>query len=111
MAVQVLLPSCPPHYPCEANLWVSESFSLAILCNTQTEIDTYWDALTADGGEGSACCWLKDKFGLSWQLIPRLLDKTMRAGGQKSVRAQEVMFGWRKPDLKELVDALEAVEG
>jgi predicted 3-demethylubiquinone-9 3-methyltransferase (glyoxalase superfamily) len=44
-----------------------------ITCDTQEEIDRYWNALTADGGQESRCGWLKDRFGLSWQVVPRIL--------------------------------------
>src|SRR6185312_17142027 len=48
----------------------SEAFSLVVHCDDQKEIDHYWDKLTADGGKPSQCGWLKDKYGLSWQIVP-----------------------------------------
>lgn len=55
----------------------NESFSLFVNCQTQEEVDYYWNKLTADGGQESRCGWLKDKYGLSWQIIPESLGKMM----------------------------------
>jgi predicted 3-demethylubiquinone-9 3-methyltransferase (glyoxalase superfamily) len=57
----------------------NESFSWFVSCETQAEIDTYWAKLTADGGAPGRCGWLKDKYGLSWQVIPKPCD-TMLSG-------------------------------
>ncbi|MGN0117663.1 MAG: VOC family protein, partial [Streptomyces albidoflavus] len=51
----------------------TEAISLSVDCETQEEVDRYWEALTADGGEEVQCGWLKDKYGLSWQIVPRAL--------------------------------------
>ena len=56
---------------------LNESFSLMISCENQEEIDYYWNKLTADGGQESQCGWLKDKFGLSWQVVPSILPELM----------------------------------
>jgi predicted 3-demethylubiquinone-9 3-methyltransferase (glyoxalase superfamily) len=53
----------------------NESMSLVVSCNSQIEIDTYWDRLTADGGKPVQCGWLKDKFGVSWQIVPSNIEK------------------------------------
>lgn len=53
----------------------TEAISLTVYCDTQEEIDYYWSKLTADGGKESQCGWLKDKFGLSWQITPSILPK------------------------------------
>lgn len=52
---------------------LTEAFSLAVACESQQEIDRYWRALTSDGGEESQCGWLKDRYGLSWQVVPAAL--------------------------------------
>ena len=51
----------------------NESFSIVVTCDSQQEIDYYWEKLTADGGQPVQCGWLKDKFGLSWQVVPKVL--------------------------------------
>ena len=56
----------------------NESISLQVFCDNQAEIDYYWDKLTSDGGEESECGWLKDKYGLSWQIAPSILPKLMK---------------------------------
>jgi predicted 3-demethylubiquinone-9 3-methyltransferase (glyoxalase superfamily) len=67
----------------------NESVSLVINCGTQEEIDYYWGKLTTDGGEESMCGWLKDKFGLSWQVVPTELEKLMSS--KEPGKAQRVM--------------------
>jgi len=56
----------------------NESVSFQVFCDTQEEIDYYWDTLTANGGEESYCGWLKDKFGVSWQIVPAVLSELMK---------------------------------
>ena len=56
----------------------TEAFSLVVDCDGAAEVDRYWDALLADGGEPSQCGWLKDRFGLSWQIVPRQLTQYLR---------------------------------
>jgi len=81
----------------------TEAFSLFVSVDTQDEIDRYWDALTADGGQPSQCGWLKDKFGVSWQIVPSMLGEALgdpdpaRAG-----RAMQAMLGMAKLDIAEL---------
>jgi predicted 3-demethylubiquinone-9 3-methyltransferase (glyoxalase superfamily) len=70
----------------------NESVSFAVNCKDQAEIDYYWNALTKDGGEESMCGWLKDKFGLSWQIVPEKLDDMMRDPDQKKVEAVTAAF-------------------
>ncbi len=67
----------------------NEAISLFVNCETQAEVDELWSRLTADGGEESQCGWLKDKYGLSWQIIPTVLGKLM--GDKDPVKAQNVM--------------------
>ncbi len=82
----------------------NESISFSVDCADQAEIDYYWDALTADGGEESMCGWLKDKFGLSWQIVPynamqMIWDPNNPEG---SARAQQAMFQMRKLVIADL---------
>ena len=56
---------------------LNEAFSFVIHCQDQAEVDHYWDSLLADGGKASQCGWLKDRFGLSWQVVPRQLGELM----------------------------------
>jgi predicted 3-demethylubiquinone-9 3-methyltransferase (glyoxalase superfamily) len=76
----------------------NEGVSLVVECETQQEIDHYWNHLTADGGEESMCGWLKDKFGVSWQIIPKSLGKLM----SDSQRASSVMHALLKMKKIEL---------
>ncbi|MGC4998329.1 MULTISPECIES: VOC family protein [unclassified Streptomyces] len=84
----------------------SEAISFQILCADQREIDTYWTRLTEDGGEGGPCGWLKDKFGVSWQVCPeRLLEMTSDPDPQKAARAFSAMMTMGKLDLAALEEA------
>jgi predicted 3-demethylubiquinone-9 3-methyltransferase (glyoxalase superfamily) len=67
----------------------TEATSFFVSCETQEEVDHYWNSLVADGGQESRCGWLKDKFGLSWQIIPSVLMKRM--GDKDPVKAGRVM--------------------
>ena len=67
----------------------NESISFFVNCETQEEVDYFWENLTAGGGEESMCGWLKDKYGLSWQIIPKQLGELM--GDPNPVKAQRVM--------------------
>jgi predicted 3-demethylubiquinone-9 3-methyltransferase (glyoxalase superfamily) len=81
----------------------SEGFSLMVTCATQQEIDRLWDALTANGGEPGRCGWLKDPFGLSWQIIPADLGEMLSnpAGGDTR-KAGEAMMQMNKLDIAAL---------
>jgi predicted 3-demethylubiquinone-9 3-methyltransferase (glyoxalase superfamily) len=80
-----------------------EAISLLINCKDQDEVDHYWDALTADGGQESDCGWLKDKFGLSWQIIPSSLGRMLSdEDGTKSKRTVDAMLQMDKLDLERL---------
>lgn len=84
----------------------TEAISLFVNCKDQEEVDYYWNKLTADGGEESMCGWLKDKFGLSWQIIPSALMQYI--GGidaQKSAKAMQAMMQMRKIDIAKLEEA------
>lgn len=80
---------------------LSEASSLVAICDTQKEIDRLWDALTADGGQESQCGWLKDRFGLSWQIIPEGVD-LMMSDPVKGARVWEAIMPMRKIDLAKL---------
>ena len=86
----------------------NESVSFVINCETQEEVDYFWGKLTADGGEESACGWLKDKFGLSWQVTPTvLIDMLHDSDQEKSGRVMQAMLQMKKIDIKALKDAYE----
>lgn len=83
----------------------SEAVSFQILCDDQAEVDHYWEKLT-QGGEESECGWLKDRFGVSWQVVPRRLMEMLRDPDQeKAKRATEAMLTMRKLDLPALEKA------
>jgi len=85
-----------------------EAISFQIHCAGQDEVDHYWTVLTADGGEESQCGWVKDKYGVSWQVIPEDLPRYV--GGPDpagSARATQAMFGMRKLDIEALREAYE----
>ena len=77
----------------------SEAFSFQITTEDQAETDRYWDAVVGNGGEVSACGWCKDKWGISWQITPRVLIEALAAGGDEAKRAFEAMLGMKKIDV------------
>ncbi|HXH88245.1 MAG TPA: VOC family protein [Gaiellaceae bacterium] len=80
----------------------SEAVSLAVNCETQDEVDHYWEKLT-EGGEEGPCGWLRDRFGLSWQVVPTGMDELFADPDPKRAeRAMRAMFGMKKLDLAEL---------
>ncbi|MCE3227723.1 MAG: 3-demethylubiquinone-9 3-methyltransferase [Bacteroidetes bacterium] len=83
---------------------LSEAFSLCISCDSQEEIDYYWNTFTADGGQESMCGWLKDKFGVSWQVIPSILPQLM-SDPQKGPRVIEAFMKMKKFDIETLKNA------
>ncbi len=84
----------------------TEAISLFVNCETQQEVDELWAKLTADGGEESQCGWLKDKFGLSWQIIPTALGEMLGdKDPERSKRVMEAMLKMRKIDIKALDQA------
>ena len=78
----------------------TEAISLVVNCETQEEIDYFWEKLSADGGEQVECGWLKDKFGLSWQVVPAELAKLLTSGN--SERVINAVMGMKKLDIEEL---------
>ena len=81
----------------------NESISLVVNCETQKEVDYFSEKLTSDGGEESQCGWLKDKFGLSWQITPTvLIDMLHDKNPEKSERVMKAMLQMQKIDIKKL---------
>ena len=81
----------------------NESVSFVINCETQEEVDYFWEKLTADGGEESACGWLRDKFGLSWQVTPTvLIDMLNDSDQEKSGRVMQAMLQMQKIEIPKL---------
>ena len=84
---------------------LSEAFSMSVDCTDQAEVDRYWNTLIEDGGQPSQCGWLKDRFGLSWQIVPRALPRLL--ADPDRAKAQRVMAAMLKM-VKLDVAALEA---
>ena len=81
----------------------NEAISLSIDCEDQAEVDRYWTALLADGGQESVCGWLKDKFGVSWQIVPAILDRLISDSDQgKADRVMAAVMKMKKLDIAEL---------
>ncbi|MGW0932444.1 VOC family protein [Streptomyces sp. NPDC002644] len=86
-----------------------EAISFQIMCDSQKEADHYWNTLIGDGGQESQCGWLKDKYGLSWQVIPKEALEIMRDPDRaKAARAMAAMLTMRRLDVAELRAAAEA---
>jgi predicted 3-demethylubiquinone-9 3-methyltransferase (glyoxalase superfamily) len=86
----------------------TEAISFVVDCETQEEVDYLWESLTAGGGEESMCGWLRDKYGLSWQVVPRILGELMEdEDREKAKRVTEAMLGMRKIEIAELQRAYE----
>jgi predicted 3-demethylubiquinone-9 3-methyltransferase (glyoxalase superfamily) len=87
----------------------SEAISFVVECDDQAEVDRLWEALTADGGEPGPCGWLKDRFGLSWQIAPRELNELMNdPDPARARRAMEAMLQMGKIELEEVRRAADA---
>ncbi|MCL2551444.1 MAG: VOC family protein [Actinomycetia bacterium] len=81
----------------------TEAISLSVDCGSQEEVDNLWERLTADGGEAGPCGWLKDRFGLSWQIVPRRLPELLADPDQQAAqRVMAAMLGMKKLVIKEL---------
>ncbi|HEY8594629.1 MAG TPA: VOC family protein [Devosiaceae bacterium] len=92
-----------PHYS------LSPAFSLSVSCADQQEVDRYWDALVADGGAESQCGWLVDRWGVSWQIVPRRLIELMGdPDREKARRVTDAMLGMRKLVVADLEAAANA---
>jgi predicted 3-demethylubiquinone-9 3-methyltransferase (glyoxalase superfamily) len=84
----------------------NESISFVVNCDTQKEVDYFWEKLTADGGQESQCGWLKDKFGVSWQIVPMILIEMLGdKDSEKSERVMKAMLQMQKIDIKTLREA------
>ena len=84
----------------------NESISFVVNCETQEEVDYHWEKLTADGGQESACGWLKDKFGVSWQVTPTgLIDMLHDKDSEKSEGVMHAMLQMQKIDIATLKEA------
>jgi predicted 3-demethylubiquinone-9 3-methyltransferase (glyoxalase superfamily) len=92
--------SAGPHDP------FNHAISFVVSCDSQEEVDRYWSALTANGGSPSQCGWLKDRFGVSWQITPRVLVELMsNADRVKGKRVADAMMRMGKIDIAELQSA------
>jgi len=86
----------------------NEAISLEVDCETQDEVDSYWNALT-EGGEEGPCGWLKDKYGVSWQIVPKVLTELIGDPDQeKAQRVMAAMLKMRKIEIDELEKAAAA---
>jgi len=80
----------------------NDAISLTLICDTQEEVDRMWDGLLADGGRPVACGWLKDRFGISWQITPRCLGEMIAKGGPGAAAATLAMMQMVKLDIAKL---------
>ena len=88
----------------------NDAISLSVMCKDQAEVNRYWDALTADGGKAVMCGWLKDKYGVSWQIVPEAMMAMMRDKDRaKSKRAMDAMCQMVKLDVAALRRAFDGV--
>jgi predicted 3-demethylubiquinone-9 3-methyltransferase (glyoxalase superfamily) len=92
------------------NFKPNEAVSFMVFTADQEETDRYWEAITGNGGEESACGWCKDRWGFSWQITPQRLMDLMSAGGERSKRAFEAMMTMKKIDIAALDAAVEGVD-
>jgi predicted 3-demethylubiquinone-9 3-methyltransferase (glyoxalase superfamily) len=84
----------------------NEAFSFQISTENQAETDRYWNAIVGNGGQESQCGWCRDKWGVSWQITPRVLTDALSAGGEKAKRAFEAMMPMRKIDVAAIEKAV-----
>ncbi len=88
----------------------NEAFSFQIATDDQQETDRYWNAIVGNGGQESACGWCKDKWGVSWQITPRVLTEAMAAGGDEAKRAFDAMMDMKKIDVAAIEAARRAAD-
>ena len=92
------------------NFTFDEAVSFQITCEDQDEVDYYWEKLTGDGGEEGPCGWVKDRFGLSWQVVPDGMDELFSdPDPERANRAMKAMLGMRKLDVEALRRAADGV--
>jgi 2-polyprenyl-6-hydroxyphenyl methylase/3-demethylubiquinone-9 3-methyltransferase len=84
----------------------TEAFSFQVATADQTETDRYWNAIVGNGGAESACGWCKDRWGLSWQITPRVLSEALARGGDVAKRAFEAMMEMQKIDVAKIEAAV-----
>lgn len=88
---------------------LTDAISFVVSCDGQDEVDRLWTALTTDGGEEVACGWLKDRYGLSWQIVPtRLTELLLDPDPERAQRAMEAMLEMKKIDIAALERAVDA---
>lgn len=80
----------------------TEAFSFQVATEDQAETDRYWNAITGNGGQESACGWCKDRWGISWQITPRVLTEALAAGGTEAARAFAAMMEMTKIDVAKI---------
>jgi len=80
----------------------NEAFSFQIATDDQEETDRYWNAIVGNGGQESACGWCKDRWGVSWQITPRVLTDALAAGGAEAKRAFDAMMPMQKIDVAKI---------
>jgi predicted 3-demethylubiquinone-9 3-methyltransferase (glyoxalase superfamily) len=85
----------------------NEAFSFQVATDDQAETDRYWNAIVGNGGQESDCGWCKDKWGLSWQITPRVLTEALARGGDVAKRAFEAMMTMKKIDVAEVEPAVD----
>jgi predicted 3-demethylubiquinone-9 3-methyltransferase (glyoxalase superfamily) len=91
------------------NFKPNEAVSFMVFTNDQEETDRFWNAITSNGGQESACGWCKDRWGFSWQITPQRLMDLMSEGGERSKRAFQAMMTMKKIDIAALDAAVEGV--
>lgn len=89
----------------------NEAFSFQIATDDQEETDRYWNAIVGNGGQESECGWCKDKWGVSWQITPRVLIEAMAAGGEEAKRAFDAMMTMQKIDVATIEAARQSSHG
>jgi predicted 3-demethylubiquinone-9 3-methyltransferase (glyoxalase superfamily) len=103
---RVIAMSAGPHFK------LDEAFSFLVECETQDEVDTYWEKLTADGGQEGPCGWLKDRYGLSWQIAPKLLNELLHdPDKERANRVMRAMLQMKKIESGELQRAYDGPVG
>ena len=84
----------------------SEAFSFQVSTEDQEETDKFWNAIVGNGGQESQCGWCKDRWGISWQITPRVLTEAMAEGGETAKRAFEAMMPMKKIDVAKIEAAV-----
>ncbi len=92
--------------PGDHHFTFTEGLSIVVMCETQEEIDHYWNKLT-EGGQESRCGWLKDRYGVSWQIVPTVLEKLM-SNSEQSGKVMQAFMSMKKFDIEALVKASDA---